>query len=237
MRFSDTFLRQVRDRVSIAEYAGKKLSWNARKTRAAAGDYWACCPFHQEKSASFHVLDQKGIFNCFGCGEKGDVFTLAMKLEGLSFPEAVERIAELAGMELPQDDFADRGEDARRKRLIQLAARTARLYSDALGQPRRQGSARLSRRPRLRRRTLHEFRHRLRAWRLHLDHRQAQGRWLHAGRNGRRRRGARRRRGPARHRHLPRPGHFRNRRSERQSHRLRRPRAEKGRESQIHQFT
>ncbi len=132
MRFSDTFLRQVRDRVSIAEYAGKKLSWNARKTRAAAGDYWACCPFHQEKSASFHVLDQKGIFNCFGCGEKGDVFTLAMKLEGLNFPEAVERIAELAGMELPQDDFADRGEDARRKRLIQLAARTARLYGEAL---------------------------------------------------------------------------------------------------------
>jgi DNA primase len=133
MRFSDTFLRQVRDRVSIADYAGKKLSWNARKTRAAAGDYWACCPFHQEKSASFHVLDQKGIFNCFGCGEKGDVFTLAMKLEGLSFPEAVERIAELAGMELPKDDFADRGEDARRKRLIQLAARTARLYAEALG--------------------------------------------------------------------------------------------------------
>jgi DNA primase len=133
MRFSDTFLRQVRDRVSIADYAGKKLSWNARKTRAAAGDYWACCPFHQEKSASFHVLDQKGIFNCFGCGEKGDVFTLAMKLEGIGFPEAVERIAELAGMELPKDDFADRGEDARRKRLIQLAARTARLYAEALG--------------------------------------------------------------------------------------------------------
>ncbi|MFZ2030808.1 MAG: DNA primase [Vitreimonas sp.] len=133
MRFSDTFLRQVRDRVSIADYAGKKLSWNARKTRAAAGDYWACCPFHQEKSASFHVLDQKGIFNCFGCGEKGDVFTLAMKLEGIGFPEAVERIADLAGMELPKDDFADRGEDARRKRLIQLAARTARLYAEALG--------------------------------------------------------------------------------------------------------
>lgn len=133
MRFSDTFLRQVRDRVSIAEYAGKRMSWNSRKTRAAAGDYWACCPFHQEKSASFHVLDQKGIFNCFGCGEKGDVFTLAMKLEGVSFPEAVERIADLAGMELPKDDFADRGEDARRKRLIQLAARTARLYAEALG--------------------------------------------------------------------------------------------------------
>jgi DNA primase len=132
MRFSDTFLRQVRDRVSIAAYAGKKLSWNARKTRAAAGDYWACCPFHQEKSASFHVLDAKGIFNCFGCGEKGDVFTLAMKLEGLSFPEAVERVADYAGLELPKESLEDRGESDRRKRLITLMQRAAALYADAL---------------------------------------------------------------------------------------------------------
>lgn len=132
MRFSDTLLRQVRDRVSIADYAGKRLAWDKRKTRPAAGDFWACCPFHQEKSSSFHILDQKGIFKCFGCGEKGDVFTLAMKLEGLSFPEAVERIAEMAGVPLPKDEYEDRGESDQRKRLYQLVARTARLYADAL---------------------------------------------------------------------------------------------------------
>ena len=132
MRFSDTLLRQVRDRVSIADYAGKRLSWDKRKTRPGAGDYWACCPFHQEKSSSFHVLDQKGIFNCFGCGEKGDVFTLAMKLEGLSFPEAVEKIADYAGVPLPKDEYQDRGQDDRRKRLLAITARTAALYADAL---------------------------------------------------------------------------------------------------------
>lgn len=132
MRFTDTFLRQVRDRVSIADYAGRKLAWDKRKTRAAAGDYWACCPFHQEKSPSFHVLDAKGIFNCFGCGEKGDIFGLAMKLEGLSFPEAVTMLAERAGMQLPVDEREDRAEDDRRKRLFQIAARTARLYAEAL---------------------------------------------------------------------------------------------------------
>lgn len=132
MRFSDTLLRQVRDRVSIADYAGKRLAWDKRKTRPAAGDYWACCPFHQEKSSSFHVLDQKGIFKCFGCGERGDVFTLAMKLEGVSFPEAVERIAEIAGMPLPKDEREDHGDGERRKRLYQITARTARLYADAL---------------------------------------------------------------------------------------------------------
>jgi DNA primase len=132
MRFSDTLLRQVRDRVSIADYAGKRMTFDKRKSRPAAGDYWACCPFHQEKSASFHVLDQKGIFNCFGCGEKGDVFTLAMKLEGLSFPEAVEKIAEYAGVPLPKDEYEDRGENDRRKRLFAIAARTAKLYAEAL---------------------------------------------------------------------------------------------------------
>jgi len=132
MRFSDTLLRQVRDRVSIADYAGKRLTWDKRKTRPSAGDYWACCPFHQEKSSSFHVLDQKGIFNCFGCGEKGDVFTLAMKLEGLNFPEAVEKIAEYAGVPLPKDEYEDRGQDDRRKRLFAITARTAKLFADAL---------------------------------------------------------------------------------------------------------
>jgi DNA primase len=132
MRFSDDFLRQVRDRVSIADYAGRRLSWDKRKTRPSAGDYWACCPFHQEKSASFHVLDGKGIFNCFGCGEKGDLFGLAMRLEGLSFPEAVTQMAERAGMALPRDDFEDRVETDARKRLVSLVARAAQLYRDAL---------------------------------------------------------------------------------------------------------
>lgn len=132
MRFTDTLLRQVRDRVSIADYAGKRLTWHKQKSRPSAGDYWACCPFHQEKTPSFHVLDAKGIFNCFGCGEKGDVFTLAMKLEGLSFPEAVEKMAELAGVPLPKEEFEDRGESDRRKRLFAIAARTAKLYADAL---------------------------------------------------------------------------------------------------------
>jgi len=132
MRFSDTLLRQVRERVSIADYAGKRLTFDKRKSRPAAGDYWACCPFHTEKTSSFHVLDQKGIFHCFGCGEKGDVFTLAMKLEGLSFPEAVEKIADYAGVPLPKDDYHDRGQDDHRKRLFAITARTAKLYADAL---------------------------------------------------------------------------------------------------------
>lgn len=132
MRFTDTLLRQVRDRVSIADYAGKRLTWHKQKSRPSAGDFWACCPFHQEKSPSFHVLDNKGLFKCFGCGEKGDVFTLAMKLEGLSFPEAVEKFAEIAGVQLPKDDYDNRGENDHRKRLYAVTASAAKLFSAAL---------------------------------------------------------------------------------------------------------
>lgn len=132
MRFSDTLLRQVRDRVSIADYAGKRMAWHKQKSRPSAGDFWACCPFHQEKSPSFHVLDNKGLFKCFGCGEKGDVFTLAMKLEGLSFPEAVEKFAEIAGVQLPKDDYDNRGENDQRKRLYAVTAAASKLFASAL---------------------------------------------------------------------------------------------------------
>src|SRR5215475_10874207 len=104
MRFSEAFLRQLKDRASIAAYAGQRLQWDRKKSQPARGDYWAPCPFHSEKTASFHVRDQVGSYKCFGCGEAGGVLDLAMKLEGLSFPEAVERVANFAGVPLPEDD-------------------------------------------------------------------------------------------------------------------------------------
>ncbi|MBI1252192.1 MAG: DNA primase [Alphaproteobacteria bacterium] len=135
MRFSDAFLRQLRERASIADFAGKKLVWDRRKSQPAKGDYWACCPFHGEKSASFHVRDDRGSYKCFGCGESGSVIDLAMKLEGLSFPEAVARLAEFAGLPLPEADREDAAESQRRRRLFDAAAACAALYRKALGSP------------------------------------------------------------------------------------------------------
>lgn len=133
MRFPDDFLRRVRERTSIAQYAGRKITFDMRRSQPARGDYWACCPFHGEKSPSFHVLDGPGRYKCFGCHEAGDVFTLAMKLEGVSFPEAVERFAGEAGIAMPaQDQRLDESALARRKRLIALMARAGKLYESYL---------------------------------------------------------------------------------------------------------
>jgi DNA primase len=104
MRFETSFLDEIRDRVPISSLIGQRVSWDRRKTNASRGDWWACCPFHGEKSPSFHCEDRKGRYHCFGCGVTGDHFRFLTELDGLSFPEAVERVAEMAGVPLPARD-------------------------------------------------------------------------------------------------------------------------------------
>ena len=104
MRFTTAFLDELRARISISEIVGAKLAWDRKKSQPARGDYWARCPFHQEKSSSFHVLEAKGIYYCFGCQATGGALDFVMKTENLSFPEAVERLAGHAGMPPPTRD-------------------------------------------------------------------------------------------------------------------------------------
>lgn len=78
--------------------------WDARKSNQGKGDMWAPCPFHQEKSASFHVDDRKGFYYCFGCHAKGDAISFIRETENVSFMEAVEILAGEAGMPMPERD-------------------------------------------------------------------------------------------------------------------------------------
>jgi DNA primase len=107
MRFPPSFLDDIRGRVSISSVVGRRVAWDRRKTNVGKGDYWACCPFHTEKSPSFHVDDRKGRYHCFGCKKSGDIFTFLVEKEGASFPEAVERLAQEAGLPMPQFSEAD----------------------------------------------------------------------------------------------------------------------------------
>jgi DNA primase len=104
MRFSQSFLDEIRDRVPISDVIAKRVSWDKRKTNVARGDYWACCPFHGEKTPSFHCEDKKGRYHCFGCGVSGDHFRFLTELEGTPFPEAVRVVADMAGVPMPERD-------------------------------------------------------------------------------------------------------------------------------------
>jgi DNA primase len=116
IRFSDSFLSTIRDRIPLSDVVGRRVSWDRRKSKPAKGDHWACCPFHGEKTPSFHVDDRKGRYHCFGCQVSGDHFKFLMEQDGLSFPEAVERLAGEAGLAMPEPDpEAARRHEARLK--------------------------------------------------------------------------------------------------------------------------
>ncbi|WP_137113563.1 DNA primase [Mesorhizobium sp. GR13] len=117
MRFSPTFLDEIRDRVPISSVIGTRVSWDRRKTNASRGDWWACCPFHGEKSPSFHCEDKKGRYHCFGCGVTGDHFRFLTELDGMSFPEAVEKIADMAGVPMPVRDAQEERRERERASL------------------------------------------------------------------------------------------------------------------------
>ena len=98
------FLDELRSRLSISDVVGRKVMWDARKSNQGKGDMWAPCPFHHEKTASFHVDDRKGYYYCFGCQAKGDALSFVKETENVSFMEAVEILAGEAGMQMPARD-------------------------------------------------------------------------------------------------------------------------------------
>ena len=132
MRFAPSFLDEIRDRVPISSVIGSRVSWDKRKTNTSRGDYWACCPFHGEKSPSFHCEDKKGRYHCFGCGASGDHFKFLTEIDGLSFPEAVERVAELAGVPMPARDPDMERREQQRASLHDVMEMATRFFQDQL---------------------------------------------------------------------------------------------------------
>jgi DNA primase len=120
MRFSPQFLDQIRARVNISSVVGKRVQWDRRKTQAAKGDYWACCPFHTEKSPSFHADDRKGIYYCFGCKASGDIFSFLTEKEGMRYPEAVAQLAQEAGLAMPTYSAEEEEREVKRASLYDV---------------------------------------------------------------------------------------------------------------------
>jgi DNA primase len=121
-RIPESTLTDVRDRANIVEVVGAHVG-----LKRVGRNHVGLCPFHAEKTPSFTVNDERGIFHCFGCGAGGNVFTFLMKMENAAFPEVVERLARRYGIELP-----DRGDDdpaiRRREALFRLNDKAAKFF-------------------------------------------------------------------------------------------------------------
>ncbi len=122
------FLDELRTRTTLSQVVGRKVTWDNRKSNQAKGDLWAPCPFHQEKSASFHVDDRKGYYYCFGCHQKGDAISFLRETENMGFMEAVEALAREAGMAMPAQDPKAAERADRRTELAKVMEEAVRHY-------------------------------------------------------------------------------------------------------------
>jgi DNA primase len=135
MTLSPAFLDELRACVLLSSVVGPHVTWDLRKSNIAKGDWWAPCPFHHEKSASFHVDDQKGFFYCFGCHAKGDLFRFLQDREGKTFIEAAEAVAHLAGTALPPRDSAAARKSEAHERLYQILEAATGWYRERFEAP------------------------------------------------------------------------------------------------------
>lgn len=130
MKIPRGFSEELRNQADILKIVGDYVSLKKK-----GNNYWACCPFHNEKTPSFSVNPSKGLFKCFGCGKGGDAITFVMEIEGAPFPEAVKTVAEKCGIAVPvvaddQRDYEER--DRQRADLLQLNAWATEFFEQNL---------------------------------------------------------------------------------------------------------
>lgn len=98
MLYDQYFIDDLKNRADIVRI----IQPYAQDLKKKGANWMACCPFHQEKTPSFSVNPSKGFYKCFGCGKGGSVYNFLMEMEGLNFPEAIKRVAEISGVMLPE---------------------------------------------------------------------------------------------------------------------------------------
>jgi DNA primase len=125
-RIPDETLQAIRDRISLVEVVSSYVS-----LKRAGRNYIGLCPFHGEKTPSFTVNEERGLFHCFGCGVGGTVFNFVMRIDRLEFPEAVEQLAKRAGITLPKTGGGDPN-TARRERLCAANGEAMSFYQQTL---------------------------------------------------------------------------------------------------------
>ncbi len=131
MAIPDSFLDDLNSRLNIVDVVSAYVPLTKR-----GGNYWGLCPFHHEKTPSFSVNESRQIFHCFGCGKGGGPARFLMEMESLSFPDAVRKLADQAGLPMPEDTGGDGRWRERRRRVLELNREAARFYRAMLSDPR-----------------------------------------------------------------------------------------------------
>ena len=133
------FIEDLRQRVPLSAIIGRRVKL-IRKGRRFSG----LCPFHSEKTPSFSVVDDDGFYHCFGCGAHGDAISFLREMDGLEFMEAVERLADMAGLAMPKSTFIDPAVTRQRKTSFDILEETTKFFEAGLRADEGRGASTIS---------------------------------------------------------------------------------------------
>ena len=124
------FTDELRARLSVVDVVGRVVPLTRK-----GQNYWGCCPFHNEKTPSFSVNEEKGFYHCFGCNEHGDIISFTMKHNNMDFKAAITELANMAGLKMPDYKPRDPNVVKREDALFDICARAAQTYAEKLFTP------------------------------------------------------------------------------------------------------
>lgn len=125
--YNNNFNDELRQRLSIVDVIGRRVPLIKK-----GQNYWGCCPFHNEKTPSFSVNEQKGFYHCFGCGEHGDIISFVMKSQNMGYVDAIKELAQQAGIQMPEYKPKSPEQQAREQSYFDLCENAANLYQQKL---------------------------------------------------------------------------------------------------------
>ena len=126
-KFDNSFTDELRQRLSLVDVISRRVPLNKK-----GQNYWGCCPFHNEKTPSFSVSEDKGFYHCFGCGEHGDIISFVMKSENVDFKTAISELADMAGIKMPEIKQKTPEQKQAEENYIQITEQATKIYQDLL---------------------------------------------------------------------------------------------------------
>ena len=126
-KFDNSFTDELRQRLSLVDVISRRVPLTKK-----GQNYWGCCPFHNEKTPSFSVNEDKGFYHCFGCGEHGDIISFVMKSENLDFKDAIKELADMAGLKMPEVKQKTSAQIEAEESYVKITERATQIYQDLL---------------------------------------------------------------------------------------------------------
>jgi DNA primase len=126
-KFENSFTDELRQRISIVDLVGRRVPLKKK-----GQNYWGCCPFHNEKTPSFSVNEDKGFYHCFGCGEHGDIISFTMKSNNMDFKSAIAELAQIAGLPMPDYKPKSAEQVAKEQTYCDIYENAVKIYQEKL---------------------------------------------------------------------------------------------------------